>query len=164
MLWGRPGTVARKLANARRHSPFVLLWVMPAWILIGLSAAALALVPFRRIAPWLGVNLGAVAFKPDCTPAQRRRALRLARTIDLAARNALFRADCFPQALTARMLCALWRVPCAMHLGVAIGGEETKLRAHAWTSCGDVIVSGGVGSFAAHTPVACFVPAALTPG
>ncbi len=164
MLWGRPGTVARKLANARRHSPFVLLWVMPAWILIGFSATALALVPFRRIAPWLGVNLGAVAFKPGCTPAQRRRALLLARTIDLAARNAPFRADCFPQALTARMLCALWRVPCAMHLGVAIGGEETKLRAHAWTSSGDVIVSGGVGSFAAHTPVACFVSAALTPG
>ncbi|WP_423605573.1 lasso peptide biosynthesis B2 protein [Sphingomonas sp. MS122] len=154
-------TVARKLAAARRKPAFVLLWLAPAWLLIGLSAGLIALVPFRRIAPWLGVNRGAVAIKPAVDAQQQQRALRIAQTIRLAARHAPFRADCFPQALAARLLCALWRVPCAVHLGVAIGDGPAKMRAHAWVSAGEVIVSGGAGSFAAHTPVACFVPDAL---
>lgn len=159
------GTLARKLASARRLPLFVLIWVLPAWALIGLSAVVVALVPFRRIAPWLGTNLGAVAVKPPIDAAQERRALLLTRTIELAGRHARFRADCYPQALTARLLCGLWRVPCAVHFGVAIGGENgAKLRAHAWVCAGSVLVSGGKGSFASHTPVACFGPAALKRG
>lgn len=158
----RRGILARKLASARRLPSFVLIWVLPAWVLIGLSAAVIALVPFRRIVPWLGTNLGAVAVRPPIDAAQERRALLLAQTIDLASRYARFRADCYPQALTARALCALWRVPCAVHFGVAIGGTDgAKIRAHAWACSGNVIVSGGAGSFAAHTPVACFGPATL---
>lgn len=165
MAFPRRGTVARKLAAARRQPVFVLLWLVPAWILIGLSSAVIALVPFRRIAPWLGVNLGAVAHRPPGTAAQQRRASLIGRTVGLAAHYASFRADCFPQALAARILCGLWRVPYAVHFGVALGGEgEAKMRAHAWVSCGDVVVSGGAGSFAAHTPVACFVPVALKAG
>lgn len=161
----RRGILARKLASARRLPLFVLVWAFPAWVLIGLSAAVIALVPFRRIAPWLGTNLGAVAVRPPIDAAQERRALLLAQTIDLASRYARFRADCYPQALTARVLCALWRVPCAVHFGVAIGGEDgVKMRAHAWACSGNVIVSGGAGSFAAHTTVACFGPAGLRNG
>ncbi|WP_447727337.1 lasso peptide biosynthesis B2 protein [Sphingomonas koreensis] len=161
----RRGILARKLASARRLPLFVLVWAAPAWLLIALSAAVIALVPFRRITPWLGANLGPVAIKPPIDAAQERRALLLAQTIDLAGRYARFRADCYPQALTARMLCALWRVPCAVHFGVAIGGEDgAKMRAHAWVCSGSIIVSGGVGSFARHTPVACFGPAALKAG
>lgn len=159
------GRLARKLASARQLPPFVLLWVLPAWLLIGLSAAVIALVPFRRIAPWLGTNLGAVAVKPPIDAAQERRAILLMRTIELAGRNARFRADCYPQALTARLLCALWRVPCAVHFGVAIGeAGDVKLRAHAWVCAGGILISGGKGSFANHTPVACFGPAALKAG
>lgn len=161
----RRGGLARKLASARRLPPFVLVWVLPAWVLIGLSAAVIALLPFRRIAPWLGSNLGAVAVRPPIDAAQERRALLIAQTIELAGRHARFRADCYPQALTARLLCALWRIPCAVHFGVAIGGEDSaKLRAHAWVCAGSIIVSGGAGSFANHTPVACFGPAALKSG
>lgn len=161
----RRGILARKLASARRLPLFVLAWVLPTWLMIGLSAAVIALIPFRRIVPWLGTNLGAVAIKPPIDAAQERRALLLAQTIDLAGRNARFRADCYPQALTARVLCALLRVPCAVHFGVAIGGEDgAKMRAHAWVCSGNIIVSGGAGSFAAHTTVACFGPAELKAG
>lgn len=157
--------LARKLASARRIPLFALVWALPTWGLIGLSAAVIALVPFRRITPWLGTPMGAVALKPPIDAAQERRALLLAHTIDLAGRYALFRADCYPQALTARLLCALWRVPCAVHFGVAIGGDDgAKMRAHAWVCAGNVIVSGGTGSFATHTTVACFGPAALKAG
>jgi hypothetical protein len=163
----RRGVLARKLATARRQPLFVLLWVLPAWALIGLSSAVIALVPFRRIAPWLGSNLGAVAVKPPVNAVQQRRALLIAQTIELAGRYAWFRADCYPQALTARVLCVLWRVPCAIHFGVTIGSrddaEDRKLRAHAWACAGNVIVSGGTGSFATNTVVVCFGPAALKP-
>lgn len=155
----RTGMIARKLAVARRQPAFVLLWLLPAWLLIGLSAAMIALVPFRRIAPLLGVNLGAVAHRPDCTPQQIVRARHIGTTVSIAASYAPFRSNCLPQAMAAKALCAMWRVPCAVLLGVERERSEGELRAHAWTSCGNAVPTGGARSFATHAVLSCFVPA-----
>ena len=155
----RAGMMARKWAVARRQPAFVLLWLIPAWLLIGASAAAVALLPFRRIAPFLGTNLGATAHRPACSEQQALRALRIGTTVTIAASYAPFRSDCLPQAMAAKALCALWRVPCALLLGVERERPEGDLRAHAWTSCGDVIPTGGARCFATHVPLSCFVPA-----
>ena len=155
----RTGMVARKLAVARRQPAFVLLWLLPAWLLIGASAAMVALLPFRRIAPLLGVNLGATAHRPACTPQQALRARRIGASVSIAASYAPFRSDCLPQAMAAKALCALWRVPCALLLGIERDRPEGELRAHAWTSCGDVVPTGGARCFATHVPLSCFVPA-----
>ena len=155
----RAGMMARKLAVARRLPPFVLLWLFPAWLLIGGAALVIAVLPFRRIAPWLGVNLGAVAHRPVCTPAQALRARRIGAAVSIAASYAPFRSNCLPQAMAAKALCALWRVPCAVLLGIERERPESELRAHAWTSCGDVVPTGGARCFATHVPLSCFVPA-----
>ncbi len=157
----RTGILARKLAVARRQPGFVLLWLFPAWLLIGLSSAMIALVPFRRIAPLLGVNLGAVAHRPACTPHQIVRARRIGMTVSIAAGYAPFRSNCLPQAMAAKALCALWRVPCAVLLGIERERTTRELRAHAWTSCGDAVPTGGAHSFATHAVLSCFVPAGV---
>lgn len=153
------GVIGRKLMTAARVSPIVILWLIPAWMLIGLSSAALVLVPFRRIAPWLGVNLGAVAHRPAATPEQAARARKIGLTVTIAARYAPFRSNCLPQAMAAKFLCVLWRVPCAVYLGVDREADTGALLAHAWTSCGEVTMTGGAYSFKTYTPLSCFVPA-----
>lgn len=155
----RTGMIARKLAVAGRQPPFVLLWLVPAWLLIGLSSALIALLPFRRVAPWLGVNLGATAHRPAALPEQAARARLIGRTVSIAASYAPFRSNCLPQAMAAKALCVLWRVPCAVILGIERERPAGELRAHAWTSCGDVVPTGGAHCFATHVPLSCFVPA-----
>ena len=100
----RTGMIARKLAVAGRQPPFVLLWLVPAWLLIGLSSALITLLPFRRIAPWLGVNLGATAHRPAASPEQSARARLIGRTVSIAASYAPFRSNCLPQAMAAHRL------------------------------------------------------------
>jgi hypothetical protein len=151
--------IARKLAVARRQPAFVWLWLFPAWLLIGMSSATIALLPFRRIAPWLGVNLGATAHRPAATPQQAARARLIGRAVSIAASYAPFRSNCLPQAMAAKALCDLWRVPCAVMLGIERNRTEGDLRAHAWTSSGDAVPTGGAHSFATYAPLSCFVPA-----
>lgn len=155
------GTIAAKFSTARRQPAFVLIALVPVWILIALSALTIALVPFRRIASRLGDNLGAVGLCPVASDAEERRAVLIARAITVAAKYAPFRSDCYPQAIAARLLCALYRLPYAVHFGTAGGGAQ-KLRAHAWVVCGRVALSGRLASFAQYTPVSCFVPPALS--
>ncbi|QDX27562.1 lasso peptide biosynthesis B2 protein [Sphingomonas suaedae] len=155
--------LARKATTARRLPLFVLLLLVPTWALIGLSSAAIAIVPFRRLAPLLGTNLGATTHRPECTAAQQAQAMRLRTVIGIAARYAPFRSNCLPQSITARVLCAIWRVPCALHLGLAKGEEGQALSAHAWTACGPVTITGGAGSFARYKSVSCFLSNAHVP-
>lgn len=157
------GSLARKATTARRLPLFVLLWLVPAWILIGLSSAAIAFVPFRRLASLLGTNLGAVTHQPDCSAAQQHRATRLRTVIGIAARHAPFRSNCLPQAFAARILCGIWRVPCALHLGLAKGEDGQALIAHAWTACGTVTITGGARSFTRYKAVSCFLSGAKVP-
>ncbi|WP_337846094.1 lasso peptide biosynthesis B2 protein [Sphingomonas sp.] len=156
----RAATIRRKLGVAWRQPLSVLLCLFPAWLLIGIASAMLALVPFRRIAPLLGVNLGAVAHRPACTPRQAMRARRIGASVTIAARYAPFRSNCLPQAMAARALCWLFGVPCAVYLGVDREAASRELRAHAWTSCGEVTLTGAARSFAHYAPLSCFVPAA----
>lgn len=154
----RTAMIARKFAVALRQPVFVWLWLVPAWLLIGISSALIAVLPFRRIAPWLGVNLGATVHRPAATPQQAARARLIGRAVSIAAGYAPFRSNCLPQAMAAKALCDLWRVPCAVILGIERNRPEGDLRAHAWTSCGDATPTGGARSFATHVPLSCFVP------
>jgi len=151
----------RKFGSLVRLPTFVLIWLLPAWVMMGLAALALRLVPVRRLAPLFGRGIGAVGFVPLLPPARRDRADAVRRTILLAARYAPFRSNCFPQALVAQAFCRLFRLPFAMHFGVRTGrtseAERAQFAAHAWVVSGPVAISGGNASFAAYSTVGCFV-------
>ena len=127
------------------------------WAAIGFASAVIAIVPFRRLAPLLGQNMGAVMFVPFASDSQVHRARLIGRTIGLAARYAPFRSNCLPQALVGCALCALYRVPYALCFGVRLDGESRKLDAHAWIASGPAIVTGGAPSFHTFSTLACFV-------
>lgn len=131
-----------------------------AWMLIGLSALALRVLPFRYLAPLLGKPIGAVACVPLASDAQIERARMVRRALRRAAQLAPFRADCLPQAFAAATLCRMLRVPAAIHLGMRIEGIASELAAHAWVCAGAATVSGG-NSFEHYMPVSCFLPSRL---
>lgn len=134
--------------------------LVAAWCLIGLAAVCLRLVPFRRLAPFLGVPIGAVAWVPIADNAQIARAHMVRRAILRAARIAPFRSDCLPQALAAAVLCRTLKVPASIHLGVRLDHSNSPISAHAWVCSGPAAVTGGR-SFGTYTAVACFMtPAA----
>ena len=130
--------------------------LVTAWGLITLAAGMLRLVPFRRLAPLLGVPIGPVACLPLVDKRQQYRAHAIRRAVLRAARIAPFRSDCLPQALVAAVLCRALHVPAAVHLGVKLDQGPVPMAAHAWVACGPVAVTGGYG-FRTYAPVACFV-------
>ena len=155
MLSAIPQVVAR----VRRLPLFVILWLVPVWIAIGCASLAIAIVPVRRLQRLFGQSLGAVAFVPLADAAQRRRAFAIGRTIRIAALGAPFRADCYPTAIVAQLLCRLYGVPSALHLGVRLSSapDDPPLYAHAWVVSGAIGVTGGRGNFGGYTPLGCWV-------
>ena len=125
-----------------------------AWLLLGLAAAGLRLLPFRRLAPLLGKQLGAVACVPLATLPQEARARFVKRAIRRAARIMPLRSDCLPQALAGAVFCRLAGAPTTAHLGIKLG-DERPMAAHAWLCSGRVAVTGGV-SFDEFTALSCF--------
>ena len=146
----------RKLANFRHQPIFVQLWLIPAWFLLGLSKLIIHLVTFRRLAPLLGRHYGAVFLVPVLREESERRALFISRAIRTAARYTPWDSNCFPQALAARILLGLYRIPYALHFGLARETMGSDLEAHAWVVAGRIHVTGG-NSFETHTVVGTFL-------
>lgn len=130
-------------------------WLLPAWLLLGLSRLAVLMLPFRRLAAALGGRSEAAAWVPLLVPAQEATALRLGRAIRSASRYTPWSSNCFAQALSARILLGLHRVPCMLFFGVSRDRDSTRMIAHAWVAAGRIRVTGGDG-FAHHVVVASF--------
>lgn len=135
------------------------LFTPVAWALIGVASGLLSVVPFRRLAPLMGHNLGAAALLPIADAGRLRRARLIGRAVTTAARFAPFRADCLPQAMAAVALCRTFSVPYAAFLGASMStlDKPGELAAHAWVRCGPVSITGGTGNFHRFGVVACFI-------
>ncbi|WP_420137949.1 lasso peptide biosynthesis B2 protein [Sphingomonas sp.] len=154
----------RKLATAWALPRFVRLWLGPVWLLIGLAAVAIRLLPFRRIAALLGTDLGASGFIPLADAVQSRRALQIRATIALAIKYAPFRADCLPQAIAGALLCRVYQVPYALHFGARMRpptDHASAMDAHAWLVTDRIAVTGGWASFDHYALLLCLVFPAL---
>lgn len=161
-----PRRLLRKLRSLTRHPAFERRWLLPVWLLLGLAKLAIFTLSFRRLAPWLGVAAGGAPWLPLASPAQEARALDISRAIRLAARYTPWDSNCFPQAIAARVLLALYGVPYALYFGLAREPGSTGMKAHAWVGAGRVRVTGGE-SFRHYTVVGTYVApglAAARPG
>lgn len=146
----------QKLVSFWRRPRFEQAFFIPTWLLLGVGRALVLLIPFRRLAPWLGENVGTTASVPLLAPHQIARAMQIKRVVLLASRYWPWDANCFAQALTARWLLALHGVPHALFFGVSRSAGGAAMRAHAWVAAGPVPVSGGSG-FGEFGVVACFL-------
>jgi hypothetical protein len=148
----------RKICSFLRLSLREKLWFFPAWVLLGVSRLSILLVSFRRLAPRLGVHHGAAAWIPLLSFAEEQRAAELGRVVALAARYTPWESNCFPQAITARLLLGWHRINYCIYFGVARERGDSgsvRLKAHAWVAAGRVRVCGRY-SFDQFTVVGCF--------
>ena len=137
------------------------LWLVPAFLLLGLSRSVLLIIPFSRIAPLLGRDMKANAIAFVATARELSRALAIGRAIATAARHTPWQSTCLTQALAARVLLGLNGLPYVFHLGVRLGADSS-LTAHAWVSTGSGCVTGGHG-FAEYKVLGTFVSRRLVP-
>lgn len=138
-----------RFAERARHFAqrgwFIKLWFLPACLGLGLASVAIVLLAFKRIAPLLGKDSGTSVPPRELTLKQESLALQIRRTVELAARYAPWRADCYPQAIVARILLGLYNVPFVLCLGMRREPDTGAASAHAWVRSGNVAVTGGIG-------------------
>lgn len=145
--------------NFLRRSAFEKIWFLPTWLLLGISRFAIKIIPFRHLAPGFGRHSGITVWMPILSPLDEARALCIARVVQMAARYTPWESNCFPQAITARILLGLYGIPYGFFFGFTAGTPM----AHAWVAAGRIRVTGGE-SFSQFTVVSCFIsPDLATP-
>jgi hypothetical protein len=148
--------VLRKARSFMAVPLFVKLWLLPAWVLLGIGRIAVLCVPFRTIARCLGEELSTAASIPLLTTDQISRAAMVGQTVRLAARYAPWDANCFPQAIAAAALLKIYKIPYSIFFGLRKDALPSNgLAAHAWTMSGRIAVTGGR-SFRKFTVVGTF--------
>lgn len=109
----------------------------------------LALLPLPQALRLFGIVQGA-AGRGKVEPDQ---AAQVARAIARAARHVPFRAVCLQQAFAALLMLRRRGLAATVHFGLLRDGDE--LKAHAWSRCGEVPVTG-VAAARGFTPIAAF--------
>jgi hypothetical protein len=152
-------TIKRKFVTATKQQPLFYLWLIPAWLLLGFSRFVIITFSFKRFAHWLGLHDGLAPRTPLTTASQEIRARTISRVISIASKYSPWKANCFPQAITARLILGFYDIPYALFFGLMRSAQEEdrgELKAHAWVVSGRVNVTGGR-SFQQFTSVGCFV-------
>ena len=149
----------RKLNSFFSQSFTTQYLLVPAWLLTGLARLVVLALPFRLFAPGLGRHHGVSAFIPILDVKQQMRALSIGRAVRMSSTLAPWNANCQAQAIAARCLLSLYRVPYAIFYGIAKDPIE-QMKAHAWVCSGPIQVTGGYG-FDEFTVVAVFSNASL---
>lgn len=129
----------RRLVGIRRLTAAEIALALEALAALILANLALRLVPFRRIAGWLGQCAGTdhdAGLARAASTAQVR-AVRLA--IFRARRRTPWEAACLAQAMAGRMMLGRRGIPSTIHFGVSNAAGFT---AHAWLTAAGEAVTG----------------------
>ena len=143
----------RRLSSLLKRPHFELLWALPVWAALGVARVLLKVIPFIKLAPWLGRTTAPAHLMTALPARQQARAQAIGHTVQFAARHTPWLSTCFTQVVVARCLLRLYRVPYAIYFGLERGNDG--LQAHAWIVAGEVSVTGGIG-FDRYAVVGCF--------
>ena len=145
----RLGLARRKLASAwRLGGPRVLL-VAEAGVLLLAARIAVAMLPFRRVARWLGQPVAPSALPlvpPRSGPDDA--ATRVGWAVRFAAGRLPVEAVCLPQAMAARAMLRRRGIASTVHLGVmrdhgaALAIDPDAPPAHAWLDASGQRITG----------------------
>ena len=119
------------------------------FLLLGAARLALRLLPFRRLARYLGPVQ--VETPLEIAPDALAQARRVGGAIARIAPYTPWTSNCFPQALAAKYWLGRRHIPTTLYLGVALtpcnptGSAEKPMSAHAWLRCGPLLVTGQQG-------------------
>lgn len=121
---------------------FFQVMFFPAWISLGLARMFVLTIPFRFIAKTLGYHASVHPAVPIIDKHATRRARQISTLITGTAKYCPWNANCFAQALTARLFLNIFDIPHTICFGLKRNSLQ-KLDAHAWVCTGTVRVTGG---------------------
>ena len=123
-----------------------------ATIAVVAASIAIRLVPFRRLASWMGASAAAVG-----GDAKADEVARVRWAVDAVANRAPWRTVCFQRGLAAHAVLRRRGVPSTLHYGVR-QTADAGLKAHVWVTAGVHPVMG-VEDAAGFQRLASFPPA-----
>ena len=136
---------------------FFKIGFLPTWIMLGAARAAVLLFQFAGIVKYLGVHVTSQDIESNVaiimSNSQINRARQVSRLVINTARYCPWNANCFAQAIVARILLGWFGLPYRLYFGLR--REDTELKAHAWVCSGQLFVTGSDG-FKHHTVVGCY--------
>lgn len=111
------------------------------WLILLLSKLMIMGFPLKRFQWLIGrpLNKQNEKWNQNVTGFQKKRAWKTGRIIERASKKTCWRSVCLDQALAAAIVFRLLKIPFRFHLGLM---RQDKLKAHAWISCGELIVTG----------------------
>ncbi len=133
------------------------------FLLLGIGRATVLFIPFKRIAPHLGVAQQETPYEPSSSPptittqqTATQHINEISNAILLARRMTPWNSNCFAQALAGHLMLRRRRYANTLYLGVRkeivkapdketgkeTGKESSTLAAHAWLRNGNLIVTG----------------------
>lgn len=120
--------------------------VLEAFTTLGIFRFAMTIVPFKRIVRSLAQQKNIVNL-PDLSGAELKTAITIGACIEKTANNTPWKSACLVQALTAARMLRRRNIPGAVYIGVmrSLDSGAATMEAHAWTRCGDSVVTGGNG-------------------
>jgi hypothetical protein len=130
------------LLRVGRRDPHLASLAVRVYVLLVLARAAISLVPLRRITRLLGAPMAETA-SGELDPAESRYARRVGWCIEKLSPHTPTESNCYPQALTARVLLHRKGIPSTIYYGAAFEPGRPALATHAWRRCGSLIVTGG---------------------
>lgn len=128
---------------------------LEAYMRLGIMRAAILTVSFKRLTRSLDhqKSKGEMIHLSDN---QMKTALSVGQMITRAAANTPWESACLVQSLTAQRMLQKRGIAGVFYLGVAKDkNAEEKMKAHAWSQCADVILTGGK-EYEAFTVVSVF--------
>ena len=130
------------------------LLIEAAWWLT-LTAGALRVIPFKRLATWLDLTPAPTA--PTGVGSPRQDALAVGWAVRAAAAHTPWTSTCLAQALAASQMLRRRTIASALTLGVALAPDkDQRMEAHAWLQHGGVFLTGE-GGHQRFTPISTFV-------
>lgn len=141
-------SLSRDVARARGLGPERRRLLIEALVWLGLLRAAIAALPFHRVASLLRLTpsdpAAAPQFPPDDHGAGGDGAEAIGWAVRAAAARTPWLSTCLLQSLAGSVMLRRHELPGVVYLGVAKdpGGE---LIAHSWLRCGDRILTGAAG-------------------
>ena len=135
-----------KLISAWRLPLREKIWIFFLFPCSGIVRASQYLFHFRILSRIYGHFYQNVTLSPLVSDAQKIRAWRIGRIVELTARYTPWESKCLVQATMARFLLGLYGIPYILHLGTRLTHtDDEPLKAHAWIKVGPWIIVGREG-------------------
>ncbi len=118
---------------------------LEAYVTVGIMRAAILRVSFKRLTRSLEYQQTDVEIVP-LGYKETQTALSVGRAISRASAHTFWQSTCLAQSFTAQRMLSRRGVPGVLYLGVSKNADDgTDLKAHSWSQCGEMIITGGEG-------------------